>query len=726
MTLTNYPGHLVVVAAVAALAALTFAAFYSAQARAPQRGPYRWLLMLLQCIVILLLLVITWNPCTLQTSEVFQRNNVVTLFDTSESMSIADERRLARLDKAVEKFTASFRPEDSTGPEYRLCGFDRQAYHCGSADLLRRWGSETDLHAAMSLLTRDGQAAGQRPAGAVIFTDGRAGDRNVRSYLPPLEKGTPLFLVGVGSKTPRTDVAVKSIAAPARTWVDTAYPVAVTVTGTNVANEPLTVELLCDGHVTDSRQVARDQLKRSADRPTTGEATLEFKVPAQQLGTHIVTARVVPQTSEANTANNARSATVEVTQEQMLQVLLYSQQASFDVGKIRQALAWDKRIELDLRLDMIRDPVLSQRASVGSASVKFPENKEQLNGFDVVILGPCDLSRFTSIQQEALYSFVADRGGGLLLLPGPAVASLAAWQGEQAEALLPVILDAQNPRVVPPEPNTIKLSFEAEISRLFKPADFTGPAQSLSPYYNIVRTKPAAITLATAGDKPIISAHRLGRGRICLLNAAKLFMLYREDQKGGLLGDLVCSLAAYLGAAPSGGTGVELFVERQAGDPRRAAFNAYVTNTDFEPVSEAGVLLSVGNRVVTMEPAGEGRYTAELDLGPAESLVATAQAELNGTFLGERTIAANLPPLHDEMSETDLDEPFLKALAQQLGAKYLHIDDLDGRIAKTFAARQQIGTTQKVASAWPRWPLLLLLCLLLSIKWFLRRSIGLV
>ena len=279
---------------------------------------------------------------------------------------------------------------------------------------------------------------------------------------------------------------------------------------------------------------------------------------------------------------------------------------------------------------------------------------------------------------------------------------------------------------MPPDPNTIKLSFEAQVGRLFNPADFADPTQSISPYYTIARTKPAATTLATVGDTPIISAHRLGRGRVCLLNAAKLFTLYREDEKGGLLGDLICGLAAYLGAAPSGGTGIELFVEREADDPRRAAFSAYVTDKDFKPVSEASVLLSVGDQAVTMEPAGEGRYTAELDLGPAESVVATAQAELNGTFLGERTIAANLPPVRDEMSETDLDEPFLKALAQRLGAKYLHIDDVDNKIARTFTAKQQIGTTQEVTSAWPRWPLLLLLCLLLSIKWFLRRSIGLV
>ena len=88
------------------------------------------------------------------------------------------------------------------------------------------------------------------------------------------------------------------------------------------------------------------------------------------------------------------------------------------------------------------------------------------------------------------------------------------------------------------------MSFEAHVGRVFNPKAFTNPDETISPYYNIVRVKPAATTLATVGDMPIISSHRLGRGRICLLNASKLFTLYREDREGGLLSSMICGLAA--------------------------------------------------------------------------------------------------------------------------------------------------------------------------------------
>ncbi len=728
MTLTDYPGHLVAFTLAAGLAMLTVAAFHAPEVRTPARAGYGRLLMLLEYAVILLLLLILWNPSALQTRPMFTTNTVMTLFDTSESMSIADDGHRTRLDRALEKFTTGFRPDDAAGPRYRLYGFDRHAYHCGTPDLLRRWGDETNLHAACALLADQMGPGGpdvsaDTPAGAILFTDGRAADRNIHSYLPLPRNDVPVLLVGVGSAQSRRDLAVQSIAAPARAWIDTAYPVTVTLTGTHLSNEALTLELLRDQVVIDSRQIGPEQWKK---QDAHFETTVEFKVPADSLGTHVLTARVPPQPDEVNTANNLRHASVGVTQEQTLQVLLYAQRASFDVGKLRQALACDRRVRCDFRLDAIRDPALAQRVSSGLGHAGFPQTGEDLYRYDVVVLGACDVDGLTATQWDTLHAFVAERGGGLLLLPGQATASLSVLRSDTAEALSPVLLDGPEPRLWPPEPNTIDLTFEARalglLSRTFSPK----PEQKISPYYNIARVKPAATTLATVGATPIISVHRIGRGRVGLLNASKLFKLYREDKEGGLLADCVGELAAYLGRTPSTASGIELFAERTAGDPRRILFSAYVVNEAYEPVDEANVLLAVGGQVVTMSPAGEGRYTREVDLGTCESIVATAQAEAHGVFLGERIVAANLPSLPDEMSDTDFDETFLRALAQRLGARYVHVNDLDGDAAKMFVTRRQVGTMQQVRSLWPNWPLLLILCLLLSTQWFIRRSIGLV
>jgi hypothetical protein len=769
MIFADYPGHLVAAAVVMISAAFVFIAFYASELRRPERKAYRWFLMLLQYTTVLLLLVILLNPSRWRTTEVFARNAVLTLFDTSRSMSIADDKQTARLDKAVGAFTERFRPLNPTGPEYQIYGFDRHAYHCGSADLLRRWGSETDLQTALSLLAQFDQQersrpaapesnadagktsasglkqptgtstpgrepeprqASLRPAGAIIFTDGQADNKNIRSYQPLLDDDLPIILVGVGSRKPGMDIVVKSISAPTRVWVDTAYTLTVALAAKSPPNGPVTVQLLDDGRLIDSRRLDRDSFIRRADvrpaDPELCEATVEFIVPAQRLGTQVLTARAKPHHNEVNVANNSRNTSVEVTQERTISVLLYSQWANFDIGKIRQSLAWDKRIHLELGFDVIADAFVADRASQSCGYVKLPESKEEFSRYDVIILGPCDLSGFTQAQVRGLYSFVAERGGGLVLLPGRTVMSLTMLQSQSAHTLLPVFLDSRDPRFWPPEPNTVDLTFEAQVSRIFSPAVLEHKAPSISPYYEVAGVKPASTTLVKVDDVPVVSAHRLGRGRACLLNASKLFMLYREDEQGGFLSRLISGLVAYLGMTPSRGAGVELFAERSFDNPRQVVFSAHVVDKSFKPVSEANVLLDVGDDIVSMEPAGQGRYTAEIDHGSSQSVVATAQAELNGLFLGQRTIARELPPVRDEMSEVGLDERFLADLARRLGGKYIHIDDVDDKIAETFTAVKQIGTTEKFRSVWPTWPLFLALCLLLSIMWFVRRAIGLV
>jgi len=755
MIFADYPGHLVAFVLVPATAAIVFLAFRASQLQTARRGRYRWLLAAMHYATVLLLLVILWNPSAWQQEETFGRNTVLAVFDTSESMSIADDGRAARLDKSLSRFAECLDAQGEAGPQYRVYGFDDRAYHCGTADLLRRWGSRSNLHEAFSLVA--GGAGNEEPAGVVVFTDGRADDRDPRRYLPPQGENLPVLIVGVGARSARPDIAIETISSPATAWVDTAYDVAVVVTAANVPKAPVTLEFLCDDEIVQTHQLGREQF-RPGDSGA-AQALVEFTVPARQLGTQVLTARVKPCPGEINLANNARSTSVQVTQERSLRVLLYTQWAGFDIGKIRQSLAWDKRIRLDLGFDVIRDSGLADRALRASGYVTEADFKDRCNEYDVIILGPCH----TGFQAEDMYDFVARRGGGLLLLPGSTVESLATQAEGHGSSMLPVswrghlalasrghpglaspargmltvprvrgqdalaTLERLDPiRLWPPQRDAIKPSFEARIARVFDPEMFENARWKVSPYYEIAAVKPAATALVTAGGLPIVAVHRIGRGRVCLLNASKLFTLYGEDREGGALSELMCSLVAYLGRTSAQGAGVELFAERMDDNAQRVEFNAYVVDKAFEPVVAANVLMTAGEQTVSMEPTGRGYYRATLDWGSAQSVVATAQAELNGSFLGERTLATNLPPVRDEMSCVDLDEPFLRALAERLRARYVHIEDLDEDAAKLFVPRHQIGVTETVNSVWPRWPVLVTLCLLLSAGWFIRRAIGLV
>jgi len=794
MIFVDYPGHFIAALLMAGFAALVFFAFRSRDPRlrggrpAPAKAGaklkrHRLLLMVLQYAAVVLLLLVAWNPSRSKEHEIFSRNSVLALFDTSQSMSIAEDAIDARLDKAIAAFTERFRPSDSQGPQYRIFGFDRQAYYSGSVELLRRWGSQTDLHSAFALLHKysdrktDANLSAIRladkVAGAIIFTDGQAADKNIEAYTPldikdfqtRLEPRREIVLVGVGSRQPQRDIAIKSITAPSRVAIDTAYNIQVAIAARGLRDpasreakdEPVTIELLQDDRVIDSNQLDADKFSPGKNRQTqsrfeTYEATLDFTMGADTIGSHTLSARAKPLEKEVNLANNLRSTVVNVTEEQKLKVLFYCQVANFNIGKIREALARDDKIQLDLGLDAIKNPALSQDVMQTCGYTKLPDNRQEFYKYDIIILGPCDADRLTPAQIDGLYSFVVDRGGGLILLPARAGTASQIWTRDKIRALMPAIIGPDKPPISPrlwgggtsatgaeaksEDSGRIELTFEGIDSKIISQADpdLLGE-QLISAYCQITDAKPAASTLATVQDTPVICVHRVGRGRVCLVNISQLFLLYRQDHDGGLLHKLMSGLTSYVGRVANVEAGVELFAQRArhtsggqvGGESDKVRFSAYVCDKSFAPVSGANVLLNVRGQALRMNQASPGYYAAEIENAGDETIVATAQAELNGAFLGEKTIAVNLPPVRTEMTDTELDEEFLAALAKKLNGKYVHIDDLAKDHDKSrFQAQIQIGSQTSMTSVWPTWLLLIPLCLLLGIIWYLRRAIGLV
>jgi len=748
MIFANYPGHFIVIFLLAVSAGLVVLAFRCREMQKEQIRSYKFLLMGLRYASILILLVILWNPSRYKLVDQVARNSVLALFDTSRSMSVIEQQDSTRLDKAVEFFNNTFRPGDKKGPEYTILGFDNHVYHSGSTQLLKRWGTGTDMQSVFAAIGKydiadsgdsdktentaeaadgghDRNARSSKTKGAVIFTDGRADEASLATYVPLVRDDFPIVIVGVGSRKDVPDIGIKSIKSPARASIDSIYTVEVVVSAVNPGKDPVVVELLEDDEVIEEKQIDPEIFSGESAKEKK-DVTVEFSISADSLGSHSFLARARPIKNEVNRDNNIRGAIVEVVETEKLRVLFYTQAANFNVGKIRQVLARDHRIQLDFGLDAIKTLGLSADASKKLGYVRLPENSEGFNKYGIIILGHCLLDNLTSEQIDGLYSFVVNRGGGLILLPGRGDFGPGHWKNPGIKALYPVIFEQDDPKLWPPNPRRIELTTEALSGNIITPDDLQQYDIEVSAFYRIAGVKPAASTFAESGDIPLITLHRVGRGRVCLLNISRLFLLYREDEQGGLLYKLVSGLISNIGTTPEPAAGIELFAERTDSQSDKVRFNARVCDNSFSPVEQANVLLNIKEQVVAMEPTGKGYYIAEIDNVEIDTVIAKAQAELGGIFLGERTIAVNLPPRQTEMSDTQVNEQFMQTLAERINGKYIHADEISTDITKIFDAQTHIGTTRSMTSIWPRWLLFMVLCIILSMEWFLRRKKGLV
>ena len=720
MVFPDYPGSLIAWLTLVAAAAAMIAGFACRQTAKVRY--WRWLLGAMQYVAVVILLVILWNPCRAVLSEQRKRNTVLVLFDTSESMSVSDRGGVSRLDRALEVFNRSFQPERPDGPVYKVYGFDSRCYYAGAEHLLNRWGGRTNLHAAFSLVQK--QAADSKAAstggdgnitGILIFTDGQAEDKNVGAYGLSAGRDVRLLLVGVGSRLAQTDLAVKRIEAPAEAVLNTVFDVEATVAATNPKGPVVAVELVKDGYAVAEREIAAGRI--GAGR------RVRFAVAADTVGEHVISVRVGSDAEEVNKANNHRSVIVRVVDSPKLDVFLYSQVANFNIGKVRQALARDEKIDLAVGLDAIIKPAASRPGRLLAGHVKLPEERTGFYKYDLIILGPCAADEFTQEQIEGLYSFVADKGGGLIVLPGRGRYSPSRWQNKKLRALLPVFFEsAERAPRLKGEPELTAEAAAGQFGDLLRLGDFR---QQVAAYYKVSK-KPAASTLLTAGDEPCVCVHRVGRGRVCLINADKLFTWYREDLGGGLLARLFAGLSSYAVRPGPRAAPLELFARRDSARPDRIRFDAFVRDADLMLVSDATVLLSVGGEDIRLDEVGPGHYVADVTRPESRSVTATVRAERNGVFLGEKSIVVNLPPQQQEMDDVRLDRQFLRRLADKLGGEYINLDQVDKDTAAGFKAYTQVTSTARLASVWPKWWLLCFLCAILSVNWFIRRAVGLV
>lgn len=725
LLLVDYPGHLIATALLLAAALLTLVAYRSVRQK-PARG-WRWLLGMMQLVVLAILLVIIWNPARPSTAPGETANTVLVFFDSSESMSLADSGDKSRLDRAVDMFDKHFRIEDVKLPNYRLYGFDSTCYHCTDTKALRRWGQRTDMQRMLRMLGRydsagDADAAGADEStgvvGAVVFTDGQADEKNPELYLPLRNKDLQVLLVGVGSQKPSCDVAVKSIEAPTTVAIDTVYHMTAVITSNGLQRqESIRIELLRGDYPMEIREMTAEELAF--------DPQVRFTLTGDELGWQRIGVRISIERKEVNKANNIRRAMVRVARNDDLKVLLCSQVASFDIGKIRSSLERDRKVQLDIGLDAIITPALSQNVRSMAGHVELPTTRADFNQYDIIIVGPVAFDYLKQAQIDALYSYVADRGGGLVLLSGKEQPyDLTGVKNPKIRALLPVAFDAGGAPMG--GRRTAELTLEGEASGILQTEDLEDRPAELAVPHTGSRKKPASTTILSAYDSPILCTQRVGRGRVAVLNAAGLFQWYRENEEGGLLRRMLGGLTSYVGRTTSAEAGLELFAQRDLKDPTNVSFDAYVYDENFEPVAEATVLLEFAGEVLHMYPMTAGHYVAEAPNVLDESIVARAEAQIKGIFLGERTCAVTLAIPRGEMDELTLDKRFLKGLAEKIGAQYLPPDKLDGETVKLFPPTRKTVNISKVRSVWPRWTLLLGLCGLLSAMWFIRRARGLV
>ncbi len=419
-----------------------------------------WLLTALRTVAFLGLLILYLQPQWRTQREVVRNSRVVLLVDMSLSMGLSDEvggtssraRQIAATlektdllpqlrkthDVVVMRFDEDIKqvisldkldPKPATDaesakpkqlPAKKTPGKKIAAEKIDWHDSLAPSGTETRLGQALGQLGRDQRSA--PISGIVVFTDGgqNAGIAPRAATAAAREAKMPIFTVGIGSDRRPVNVRVSDLIAPARAYPGDQYTVTGFIQAQGLAGRVITVELLArdaDSGPAASQSgtgtlVESQEITLGAD----GEVLpVKFELTPDETGRRTLCLRVQAPRADRNPNDNHREADVEIV-DRKNRVLLFAGGPMREYRFLRTQLHRDKSVTVDVLLQT-GQPGISQEAN--EILDDFPITREEMYEYDCVVAFDPDWQALSTAQIDLLESWVAEQGGGLIVIAGP-------------------------------------------------------------------------------------------------------------------------------------------------------------------------------------------------------------------------------------------------------------------------------------------------------------------
>lgn len=745
-------------------------------------------LLALRGFAAIALIAALFEPISARTLRESAKGRVIVAVDVSESMTTADPGRTNEerqsLTKTLELSSAEsidmmMRREvarrliEPDGPlaklnedhEVEAIAFARDAVVTTSQALIDTLknppqaenSSSTDANPALVRALSSGDSP---VLGVVLVTDGRLNQPVDASVVDRLAaRGVPTYGILIGSTTPPKDVAITKLKAPDSVYVGDVATIEATI---KLDGVPLGQNVLVTLQRPDFEPMTQTVTPSSdGTRPVAS-----FRVPLETKGQVPISVSVAPPPGDLRQDNDRRTAVVQVADDQA-RVLLIDGEARWEFRYLRNALTRDKRVKLDSIL--IHQPMssLSTETTYGGVlPLRSADSNvaDPLGNFDLIVIGDVDPSDFNADSWQRIESYVADRGGTLVVSPGPRYWPAVHGASAKVRALLPIL----NPAVMrydvttadparPALPPGVRLVASSEAIRDLSvwPMLQIGPDPS-SIWHELPRLpwalggpiKPGASVLVSAEgiDKPtdaaVIASQPYGLGKVLWVGTDSTWrwrfgvgdtyhhafwgQVVRWAASGGLAGGNRFVRFGPLKSRPAEGEGAKIqarFAEGVTGVGPGLLAVAKVFKSD-QPESEPLAVVTLHTLagqpkafegIAPALPAGS--YLLKLDVPELVD-----QIELEG-----KPIEAPLEVIEQETSERvelAASRDGLDRLASATGG-HVFADYEAGKLSDLLKSRIKVVDRKVETPLWDGPGALLFFFSLLTLEWVMRKRLGL-
>ncbi|MCH8118736.1 MAG: hypothetical protein IIC00_03280, partial [Planctomycetes bacterium] len=331
----------------------------------------------------------------------------------------------------------------------------------------------------VSLRTITERYKGRPLAGVLLMTDGNATDMGEQFY--DLSGVPPVYPVVIGGRRPLKDISLTNVSVSQTSFEDAPVMIQADVEASGYAGKTIVVSLTENSGKVVERQTQKisrndeKQVFRFRLRPEkTGVLFYHLNVKEEIAQDKLPDQLEAP--SEATMANNKRTLVVD-RGKGPYRILYVAGRPNWEYKFLQRAISEDEQVQMVGLLRVARrEPKYDWRGHVGEDSNPlfrgfdnkdeeqteqydqpvlvrlntrdaaelrdgFPKTQEELFGYHAVILDDVEAEFFSHDQMELLREFVAERGGGFLMLGGKESFQQGNFNRTPIGQILPVYLD---------------------------------------------------------------------------------------------------------------------------------------------------------------------------------------------------------------------------------------------------------------------------------------------
>jgi uncharacterized membrane protein len=450
-----------------------------------------------------------------------------------------------------------------------------------------------------------------------------------------------------------------------------------------------------------------------------------------------------PLPGEDNVKNNVLTRLVNVDSRKP-RILYLEGEPRWEFKFLRRAVEDDTTIDLVTMLRTTQNKIYRQGiANPDELKDGFPTKVEDLFAFDGLIIGSVDAPYLTPGQQTLIKDFVDRRGGGLLFLGGKDALSDGGWKQSADVDLIPTILPDRKDTFV-------RIGAKVELSAAGRDNLITrleeDPAKNVERWKNLPyvmnfqdagQPKPGATVLVdglpmTGGRVPLLITQNYGRGRTALFAtggswrwqmlqpvADKSHEMFYQQLLRWLVSD---TPRRVITSTPKQSISDESHVALRAEVRDRTYLAASDATAEAHVLGPEGIAETVQMRP---DPIEQGVFTADYTTPKPGSYLVEVVATRGTEELGRDTITFRREDGVAENFHTEQNRELLQKLASETGGRYYKPEDAQ-KLGKEISYSDAGITVRETRDLWDMPIVFLVLLMLRSVEWLLRRKWGVI